>query len=549
MTVEFKTKERYQLLLGVHRAALVEKLARMHGIRSTYLARSLIYKALRDLLGEEYRRAEALDLEEEEFDGTGAPGGTRSGCDHLGSGHSLISPRRLSNYGIVKESRGKPPPPPTTHRLPDYGLLHPPPGPAEQPEQSRTVQRGHTLPSAWRCQRSPGARRRAHGQHRSSASAPRSATSWWWLTCPSSSPVLAYCGIVSRHRGKPPPPIPFHFDSFFLHNTMAADFTSGIFARNLPAWHGEGQVVDSMTIAEAFSKGGANFEVQTAPLSFPIGETMVPASDRQAVYRTDTGTFLGSVSPSYEVVQNDRLQEMALSLSDHIDMDAVVVLSGGRRVAFTGLIHDATSEALDGDPVSRFLVGWLGHGGTCGIGAAFTDVRVVCRNTLEAVTEDSQTNGRSIPHFRGANDAVTQLIQSIDMARQSFGDAMDGYRLMARTRCTEEMRTQILNATFGPDMRHPVPVKDADGTKIFRPRVLTDLRIYRHLVEAEISGLGTCIPGVAGTVWGTYNAITEVLTSTMDDAANSIKKFDRTLFGASNDRIRRAHEAALAVCR
>ena len=90
MTVEFKTKERYQLLLGVHRAALVEKLARMHGIRSTYLARSLIYKALRDLLGEEYRRAEALDLEEEDSMARG-PRGTRSGCDHFGEWSSLIS--------------------------------------------------------------------------------------------------------------------------------------------------------------------------------------------------------------------------------------------------------------------------------------------------------------------------------------------------------------------------------------------------------------------------------------------------------------------------
>ena len=74
---------------------------------------------------------------------------------------------------------------------------------------------------------------------------------------------------------------------------------------------------------------------------------------------------------------------------------------------------------MPGDTVKRRIVGYLGHDGKTGCGAKFTNIRVVCQNTLTAALADSGAR-RSITHKQGANGDFQSLIQSIDTARQDF---------------------------------------------------------------------------------------------------------------------------------
>lgn len=81
-----------------------------------------------------------------------------------------------------------------------------------------------------------------------------------------------------------------------------------------------------------------------------------------------------------------------------------------------------------------------------------------------------------------------------------------------------------------------------------RPRTIQDLRAFKHLETALRTGLGTEITGVEGTVWGAFNAVTEVLGSTAD-AENGIRSFNRAVFGSNRQRILTAKDVALALCR
>ena len=182
---------------------------------------------------------------------------------------------------------------------------------------------------------------------------------------------------------------------------MPANFTSGWLGNGERAWHGLGTVTDgTLPAREAFETADALFTVEKRELSFPKegSLTLTPATgfvsnctiqEPAGVYgvvRTDTETLLGVVSKQYEIVQNDSLLRMAEFIREEVDMDCVIVLSDGAKVCFTATLRGAETDIVPGDTVKRRIVGYLGHDGKTGCGAKFTNVRVVCQNTLTACT-------------------------------------------------------------------------------------------------------------------------------------------------------------------
>ena len=148
-----------------------------------------------------------------------------------------------------------------------------------------------------------------------------------------------------------------------------------------------------------------------------VSEDFAP-SGTFGVVRTDTQALLGVVSKQYELVQNDALLRMAEFIREEVDMDSVVVLADGAKVAFTASLRGAETDIVPGDTVKRRLVGYLGHDGKTGCGAKFTNVRVVCCNTLTAALNAATKS--PFTHKNGANANFDALISSIDVARQTF---------------------------------------------------------------------------------------------------------------------------------
>ena len=120
------------------------------------------------------------------------------------------------------------------------------------------------------------------------------------------------------------------------------------------------------------------------------------------VVRTDTQALLGVVSRQYEIVQNDSLLRMAEFIREEADMDSVVVLADGAKLAFTATLRGAEAEVVPNDWVKRRIVGYLGHDGKTGCGAIFTTIRVVCQNTLNFALSSNSAKA-SITHKNGAN--------------------------------------------------------------------------------------------------------------------------------------------------
>ena len=317
---------------------------------------------------------------------------------------------------------------------------------------------------------------------------------------------------------------------------MPANFTSGWLGNGERAWHGMGVVTDgTLPAREAFETAEALFTVEKRQLLYPFalgadenGVTSTTTKDAgvYGVIRTDTQCLLGVVSEQYEIVQNDSLLRMAEFIREEADMDSVVVLADGARIAFTATLRGASADIVEGDTVKRRIVGYLGHDGKTGCGAKFTDIRVVCQNTLSAALSDSG-KGSSITHKNGANQQFDALIQSIDVARQSFG-----------TQCAlmREFSQRVLTATeFNDYIDEVYNIDREEESKPFKKR--------EKLWGAYRTGFGANFHH--GTLWGAVNAVTQLETSTLGQTAKGMStRFNSANFGAGLRYSRKAIEVA-----
>ena len=120
---------------------------------------------------------------------------------------------------------------------------------------------------------------------------------------------------------------------------MAHQFSSGVFCHNKPAWHRLGVVVDgTLSAREAFRVANADFHVAGRPV---FDADMQPIAGYQAITRMDTGKTLSVMTETYAPIQNESLIRIAEALHEDINMDAVCVLSDGKKVTFTARIRGA----------------------------------------------------------------------------------------------------------------------------------------------------------------------------------------------------------------
>ena len=300
---------------------------------------------------------------------------------------------------------------------------------------------------------------------------------------------------------------------------MSSNFTSGWLGNGERAWHGQGVVTPgTLPAREAFETADALFTVEKRELLYT---RTTPETDEHAwdyvaapgvfgVVRTDTQALLGVVTKQYEIVQNESLLRMAEFIRDEADMDCVIVLSDGAKICFTATLRGAETDIVPGDTVKRRIVGYLGHDGKTGCGAKFTNIRVVCQNTLTAALSGAGASS-SITHKGTANANFDALINSIDVSRQDFVTECELMREFSRTAMSMSAFNDYVDQVY-----------DVNEGEILRKR--------QKLEQAFRVGYGSEFASFS--LWNGFNAITQLETSTRDQtAAKSRAQFARGTFG------------------
>jgi phage/plasmid-like protein (TIGR03299 family) len=335
---------------------------------------------------------------------------------------------------------------------------------------------------------------------------------------------------------------------------MAHQFSSGVFCYNKPAWHRLGVVVDgTLPAREAFRIANADFQVAGRPV---FDADMNPIPGYQAITRMDTGRTLSVMTETYALIQNQSLIRIAEALHEDINMDAVCVLSDGKKVTFTARIRGAEGDVVPGDPVQQYLIGCTSHDGSIPFQLMFSPIRVVCQNTLSAAlgiasNQSRRDNSIRIRHTKNADSLIARLPELVDVRRKQFIGGLDELRHMAATPCSMVQFRQYISTVFSDQLQGTVNDVRGDSSTA-RPRVLEDLAAWPSVLRKfDGEANGSDLLANAGSAWGAYQAVTEYITHESGKFKNANeaarKRMESIYWGSSAENINIAHAAAMAI--
>jgi len=330
------------------------------------------------------------------------------------------------------------------------------------------------------------------------------------------------------------------------------------------AWHGIGKMYDADSppkdSREAIVAAKADYTVQLRPLFFPHVEfdnsifssqdedfvtKMSPEQiaedsqnliipDRFAVVRTTDNKPLGIVGSKYTPLQNIEAFEFfdPFIQDKQATFEAGGVLNGGSRIWVLAKINEgANGSVIDNDAVNTYLLLYNSHDGTTNVGVMMTPVRVVCQNTLSMATQGFKSSDIvKIAHTKSMKSSMSLVQKTIDLARKQFIVTLEQYRQMQERKIDMEGVARFAMASI-----KPTEIDSFDMNKL--PRVVKNTIDFYNNHETQT------MPGVRGTVWGAYNAVTGFVDHIQGRSAEN--RLNSTWFGPGKKIRERAHKIAL----
>lgn len=275
-------------------------------------------------------------------------------------------------------------------------------------------------------------------------------------------------------------------------------------------WHSLGvQVPGLMTSREALVAGRLDYHVDKSELyvkSEPGVDAngnlvMIPdilVSNSYAMVRRDTKAILGIVGENYEPVQN-------LECSGFFDavlgegsacLETVGALGLGERIWLLAKCPEVM-EPVAGDPIERYLVLTTAHDGSGSVKVLFTNIRVVCNNTLTLALRDCK-NAISVRHTKNVHAGLDQAKEAIKASHIHWSKSAEIYKRMASQQMnSSEVKDFLIKLFPGKTLLDGDTSKVATRTQNTRDKILS--LFEGGAIGADLAGK---------TRYGMLNAIT-----------------------------------------
>lgn len=214
------------------------------------------------------------------------------------------------------------------------------------------------------------------------------------------------------------------------------DFSKGFAAfasRKQTAWHGLGQIVDALNCQQALKLGGLDFDVIKAPNIHRIGTKEVISTNSFFTYRNDTEAVLGDkLGKDYTVLQNRESMDLIDTLveSGKAQIETVGALFGGARVFITCKVKEAYSVGKN-DTVEQYVIISNSHDGSKAVEVYFSDVRVVCWNTLQMSLKGC-TQMHRVRHTANVKDRVNEALKIMGIIENNVQAKKEAFEAMKK---------------------------------------------------------------------------------------------------------------------
>lgn len=312
-----------------------------------------------------------------------------------------------------------------------------------------------------------------------------------------------------------------------------------VFTVGTPAWHRLGVVLENPpTVEEGIVAAGLNWEVSKEPI---YTGNQVKLESHVAITRSSDQKVLGVLGADYTPVQNlEAFQWFQPWLdSGDVTLESAGSLFGGKRIWVLGKVKIDPSEVVPGDEVESYILLSNSHDGSMAVRAGFTPVRVVCHNTLSAAHRRGDSRLLRVVHRGNVKDTLTKIQEVMDLHRKDFVASAEQYKILASRQINEEDFRAYVRKVFDTENR------DFETLKALIVDTTDKRQMENKLLPLFEDGIGSDLPGVRGTLWGAYNAVTEFLTH--HRGRNLDNRFNALWFGESVKINQRALAEAVAL--
>jgi len=284
------------------------------------------------------------------------------------------------------------------------------------------------------------------------------------------------------------------------------------------AWHGLGQIVsDYPTSREAIQFAGLDYKVEKRMLftydnenqgGNPETDIIIPEIEVPnyfATVRTDTEQVLGVVGKDYEVVQNEdafSFFDAIVGGGDGIQYETAGALGKGERIFITAKLPEYIKVGSD-DLIEQYLFLTTSHDGFGSITAAFTPVRVVCQNTLNAAFKNC-SNAVKIRHTANAKERLEQAHKVMGISYQLSEYLEAAFNQWSKIRITDKQVRKLIQLAMVPNKEVLQNIRSEKQDELSTAYKNICDAVYEYGLSSPTQQTET----TKGTVFGAYNSIT-----------------------------------------
>ncbi|ALR29284.1 alpha/beta hydrolase [Chryseobacterium sp. IHB B 17019] len=285
------------------------------------------------------------------------------------------------------------------------------------------------------------------------------------------------------------------------------------------AWHGLGQIVEDFpTSEEAIKHAGLDYDVIKAPL-FTQGRSITIGNEGEivepdhillpnnfATLRTDNNTALGVVGKDYQIVQNREafaFFDAIVGCGDGILYETAGALGNGERIFITAKLPDYIRVGNGDDVTEKYIFLTTSHDGSGSITAAFTPVRIVCQNTLNAAFSN-MSNVVRIKHTAGAKQRLEDAHKVMGLANRMATQLEGIFNEWAKVKVNDREVKELIQLALCPNketLAHLQNGNEDDISTVFKNTVED---AFAYAMTSDTQQMET----TKGTLFGAYNAVT-----------------------------------------
>lgn len=326
------------------------------------------------------------------------------------------------------------------------------------------------------------------------------------------------------------------------------------------AWHNLGQIVQEYpTSEEAIKFAGLDYEVEKSPL-FTKGAGIIENSngiemiDSElevpnyfANIRTDNNTVLGVVGKDYHIVQNREAFSFFDSIvggGNGILYETAGALGNGERIFITAKLPDYIRVGNRDDITEKYIFLTTSHDGSGSITAAFTPVRIVCQNTLNASLKN-MSNVVRIRHTAGAIQRLEDAHKVMGLANKLSSELESTFNHWAKIKVGDDEMKRLIQLALCPNeetLNHLQKGNFDEVSTVFKNTV-DDAFAYAMISESQQ------METTKGTLFGAYNAVTGYFQNVRNYKDNEAKLQSIVLGGTAQLKSQKAFDLCESFAR